>query len=248
MNRENPITIVLADDHRIVRQGLRVLLDAEPGLSVIGEASDGSEVLDLVERLQPDVLVLDLMMPGIGGLEVARRLQRVAPRTRVVVLSMYSSEVYVVEALRCGVSAYVLKDTGTAELIRAIREAMAGRHYLSPPISDRAIEAYLDKERGQAADPYGTLTPREREVLHLTIEGLTSAQTAERLGISPRTAEVHRANILHKLGLRGQADLVRYAYRRGILSVMADEGAAPEAPEPPGAGPRREDEAEPPRE
>jgi two-component system response regulator NreC len=216
---ERPITIILADDHLVVREGIRILLECEPGFKVIGEASDGLAVPDLVARLRPEVLVLDLMLPGMRGLEVLREVRKSTPATRVVVLSMYGNDAYVAEALRGGASGYVVKDSGSIELIRAIREAVAGRRYLSPPLSERLAEISSDRQPGGEPNPYHGLTPREREVLQLTIEGFTSAQTAARLGISPRTVEVHRANILHKLGLRGQADLVRYAYRSGILKA-----------------------------
>jgi two-component system response regulator NreC len=215
----NPITIVLADDHNIVRQGLRALLEAEQGFNVVGETSDGLEALRLVERLRPNVLVLDLMMPGLNGLEVTRQVSKHSPGTRVVILSMYANEAYVLEALGNGALAYVLKDSSSADLIRAVREAAAGRRYLSPPLSDRAIEAYQEKARAAILDRYETLTTREREVLQLAAEGHTSAEIAARLGISPRTAETHRTHLMHKLGLHTQADLIRYALRRGIIPM-----------------------------
>ena len=212
-------TIVLADDHQVVRNGLRVLLEAEPDFSVVGEAGDGLEAVRLVERLQPDVLVLDLMMPGLNGLEVARQVSQRSPQTRVVILSMYDNEAYVLEALRAGAAAYVPKESTSAELVRAIREAVAGRRYLSPPLSERAIEIYIQKAESAALDPYETLTAREREVLHLVAEGHTNAEIAARLFVSPRTVETHRANLMRKLGLHTQTDLIRYALRRGILPM-----------------------------
>lgn len=212
------ITIVLADDHQVVRQGLRALLAAVPGVVVVGEASDGLQALELVERLGPDVVVVDLVMPGLGGLDVVREIARHSPRTRVVVLSMHGDEANVLEALRHGALGFVLKDASATELVRAIREAAAGRRYLSPPLTDRAIEAYARRSEPQSpAEPHERLTTREREMLHLVGEGLTSAQAAERLHISPRTAEHHRASLLRKLGLHGTADLVRYAAERGLL-------------------------------
>lgn len=214
-------TIVLADDHHVVRQGLRALLEAEAGFSVLGEAGDGLEALQLVEQLQPNILVLDLMMPGLNGLEVTRQLSRHTPRTRIVVLSMYANEAYVLEALANGASAYVLKDSHSRDLVHAVREVAAGRRYLSPPLSDRAIEAYQAKAKAATLDRYDTLTTREREVLQLTAEGHTSTEIASRLGISARTAETHRANLMHKLVLHTQADLIRYALRRGIISMDA---------------------------
>jgi DNA-binding NarL/FixJ family response regulator len=212
-------TIVLADDHHVVRQGLRSLLEAEPDFSVIGETGNGLEVTQLVERLRPDVLVLDLMMPGLNGLEVTRQVSQRSPRTHVVILSMHANEAYVLEALRAGAVAYVLKESTSAELVRAVHEAVAGRRYLSPPLSERAIEAYMQKAESAVLDSYETLTAREREVLHLVAEGHTNAEIADRLFISRRTVETHRANLMRKLGLRTQTDLISYALRRGILPM-----------------------------
>jgi DNA-binding NarL/FixJ family response regulator len=212
-------TIVLADDHRVVRQGLRALLEAEPDFSVVGEAGDGLEALQLIEQLKPNVLVLDLMMPGLNGLEVTRQAGKYSSHTRIVILSMYANEAYVLEALGNGASAYVLKDSSSADLVLAVREAAGGRRYLSPPLSDRAIEAYQEKAKAAALDNYETLTTREREVLQLAAEGNTSSEIAARLGISPRTAETHRTHLMHKLGLHTQADLIRYALRRGIIPM-----------------------------
>ncbi|HEY0547754.1 MAG TPA: response regulator transcription factor [Pyrinomonadaceae bacterium] len=210
-------TIVLADDHRIVRQGLRVLLSAEADFQVIGEADDGREALELVKRLNPDVLVLDLMMPGLNGLEVARQLNKGASHVGVVVLSMHDDEGFVLEALANGVSAYVLKDSNSSDLVQAVREVAAGRRYLSPPLSDRAIETYQQMAKIGAMDRHETLTTREREVLQLSAEGHTNSEIASRLGISTRTAETHRSHLMHKLGLHTQSDLIRYALKRGVI-------------------------------
>ena len=213
------VTLLLADDHQVVRQGLRALLEAEPDFRVVGEASDGLEVPDLVERLKPNVLVVDLMMPGLNGLEVMRQVSRRTPQTRVVILSMHSNEAYVLEALRNGAAGYILKDSSAADLAHAVREVAAGRRYLSPPLSDRAIEVYRQKAKEAALDRYETLTTREREVLHLAAEGHGNPEIAARLSISPRTVETHRAHLLRKLGLHTQTDLVRYALRRGIVPM-----------------------------
>jgi DNA-binding NarL/FixJ family response regulator len=218
------IRIVLADDHHVVRQALRTLLETEPSFSVVGEASDGLKVLDLVTRVEPDVLLVDLMMPGLGGMEVARQVARRCPRTRVVILSMHMSEAHVVEALRSGVRGYVSKDATAADLISAIREVMQGRVYLSPPFSDESIDTYRRRAAEAETDPYDRLTAREREVLQMAVEGLGNSEIGGRLGISPRTAETHRANLMRKLGLRHVTDLVRYALRRGLLSI--DDGIA----------------------
>ena len=210
-------TIVLAEDHQVVRQGLHALLEAEPDFTVVGEATDGLQAIEVVERVRPDVLVLDVMMPGLGGLEATRRVRQRVPQTRVVILSMHASEAYVLEALRGGASAYVLKEASAAELVQAIRVAAAGRRYLSPPLSERAIQAYVERSRDGDLDLYATLTAREREVLHLAAGGHSNPEIALRLAISPRTVETHRAHLMQKLGLEGQTDLVRYAVRRGIL-------------------------------
>lgn len=211
--------IVVADDHHVVRQGLRTLLEAEPGFRIIGEAGDGLEAARLVERLKPDVLVLDLMMPGLNGLEVTRQVNKCSPQTRVVVLSMYANEPYVMEALRHGAAGYVLKEANTTELVQAVREVANGRRYLSPPLSERAIEAYVKKAKAVALDPYETLTTREREVLHLAAQGYSNTKIGVRLSVSPRTVETHRANVTRKLDLHKQTDLIRYALRRGIISM-----------------------------
>jgi DNA-binding NarL/FixJ family response regulator len=213
------MTIAVADDHPLVRQGLKAILEAEPDFRLIGEASDGLEAARLVERLKPNALVVDLMMPGLNGLEVTRQVSQRSPHTRVIVLSMHANEAYVLEALRKGAAGYVLKDASAADLVEAIREVAAGRRYLSRQLSERAIEAYVQKAEATALDIYETLTTREREVLQLAAEGCTSTEIAERLAISPRTAETHRTNLMRKLGLRTQTDLIRYALRRGIIAM-----------------------------
>lgn len=213
------ITILVADDHDVVRLGLRHLLEADPEFQLVGEAADGLVVMSLVERLQPNVLILDLMMPGLSGLEITRQVARRAPQTRIVVLSMHANEAYVVEALRNGALAYVLKGSDASELVRAVREAAAGRRYLSPPLSAQTIDAYIQRAQEPPLDLYDTLTVREREVLHLAAEGQSSPEIAARLFISSRTVETHRGNFMRKLGLETQTDLVRYALRRGILRL-----------------------------
>jgi DNA-binding NarL/FixJ family response regulator len=213
------VRVVLADDHRVVREGLRKILEAEPNLEVIGEAGDGLEVVALVERVRPDVLVVDVRMPGLSGLEVTRQVRDRSPETQVVVLSMYADEAYVLEALRNGALGYVLKESTGSDLVQAVRDAMSGRYYLSPPLSDRAIEFYIRMREPAGAGGYERLTPREREVLHLAVQGLMRGEIASRLSISPRTVETHRANLKRKLGLSSQVDLIRYALRRGIIPM-----------------------------
>ena len=212
-------TIVLADDHHVVRQSFHLLLDAEPDFQVLGEAASGLETIEIVERLRPDVLVVDLMMPELNGIEVARRIKKQLPRTVIVVLSMHENEAYVVEALRAGVSAFVLKKSTAQELVYAIRQGIAGHLFLSPPLSEHAIEAYLLKAQGTDLNPYETLTAREREVLHLAAEGLNNTAIAARLSISPRTVEMHHGNLMRKLHFRTQTELIRFALQRGILPL-----------------------------
>lgn len=219
LSMKRSLTVLLADDHQVVRQALRALLQAEPDLQVVGDVADGLQIVAAVENLRPDVLVVDLMLPGLSGLDATRDVVRRFPSTKVVVLSMYADDAYVVEALRHGASGYVLKDASAAELVAAIHAAGEGRHYLSAPFSHHPLEVYLQKAREARVDPYDTLTTREREVLHLAAEGLSNAEMAARMHISPRTAETHRASVLRKLRLKGQTDLVRFALRRGILRL-----------------------------
>jgi DNA-binding NarL/FixJ family response regulator len=212
-------TIILADDHHVVRQSFRILLEAESGFQVLGEAASGLEAINLVERLRPDVLVIDIMMPDLNGIEAVRRVKKQFPKTVIVILSMHENEAYVLEALRAGVSAYVLKKSTAQELVYAIEQGVAGHLFLSPPLSEHAIEAYLQKSEGTVLDRYDTLTAREREVLYLAAEGLNHTEIATRLSISPRTVEMHHGNLMRKLHLRNQTDLIRFALQRGILPL-----------------------------
>ena len=176
--------------------------------------------MQLVEKLKPDVLVLDLTLPRLHGLEVARQVKKSSPKTRVLILSMHANEAYVLEALRNDAAGYLLKDSTGAELVRAVRDVVAGRRYLSGSLSELAIQAYIQRKTTDTAqDMYEALTDREREVLHLAAEGLNNPDIAEKLFISPRTAETHRANVMRKLNFKTQTDLVRFAIRRGILPM-----------------------------
>lgn len=216
----NATTIVLVEDHQIVLEGLRALLEAEPGLTIVGQTNNGSEAVQLAERLRPDVMIVDLMLPGLNGLEVTRLVRQRSPQSRIIILSMYDHESFVVEALKSGAAGYVLKRDGVAHLVQAVHEVGAGRRYLSPSLSERALEAYIlyvEQVKNSSQKPVETLTPREREVLYLAAQGYTNAETAAHLVISPRTVEVHRANMMRKLGLRTQADLIRFAIQQEIL-------------------------------
>jgi DNA-binding NarL/FixJ family response regulator len=213
------IRVVLADDHPIVRQGLRSLLENEASCVVVGEAADGLTALELVAQEQPDVVILDLQMPDLGGLEVARRLQGSAPATKVIILSLHGDEPFVQEALRYGVLGYLLKGAATTELTAAVKAAVAGKRFLSAALAERAIDAYASRTRENTGplDRYELLTNREREVLQLAAQGMSHGQIGQRLSISPRTAETHRTNLMRKLGLKDQVELVRFAMQRGLL-------------------------------
>jgi DNA-binding NarL/FixJ family response regulator/two-component sensor histidine kinase len=215
--------LVLADSYDLIRQGMRSLLEAEPDFSVVGEAADGRQAIEAVKQLKPDVLIVDFALPELNGSEVTRQILEILPQTRVLMLSVYSGEAYVLESLKSGAMGYVLKHSNAGDLVQAVKEVSAGRRYLSPLLSERALEAYVKLQRAQDPDlrSHGILTPREYEVLRLVAEGHTNAEIAEQLSISPRTAETHRANIMHKLNLRNQADLVRYALQNGIISPEA---------------------------
>lgn len=212
-------TIMLADDQPIVRQGLRAVLETECDFSVVGEAADGHEAVTLALRLRPALVIVDLKMRQLDGLEVCRRVRDSLPHTRVLILTMYANAAYVTEAFRRGASGYVLKESDTSAIVEAVREVQAGGRYVSPPISDLVFAAYLRKTQTGSVDPYDTLTGREREILRLTVEGRANAEIAAQLAISPRTVESHRTHLMRKLGLRTSADLVRYGLRKGIVTL-----------------------------
>jgi DNA-binding NarL/FixJ family response regulator len=211
-------TVVIADDHEIVRRGLRSLLEADGTCRVVADVADGLTAVQTVDKLKPTLLVLDLNMPRMHGLEVLKHVRSSSPNTRVIVLSMHNDEPYVIEALRAGAAAYLLKGSESQEIAQALKEVLAGRRYLSAPLSEWAINA-LTTRIADATDPLGSLSPREREVLQLAAEGYANPEIAEKLFISPRTAETHRTNLMRKLGLQSQTDLVRFSIRRGIIQA-----------------------------
>lgn len=211
--------IFLADEHPVVRLGIKTLLQSEPKFQVIGEADDGQEAVLQVERLKPDVLVLDVMLRGLNGLSVASRVHKRSPKTRVIFFTMYADEAFVVEAFKSHALGYVLKRSQPENLILAIREALLDRRFLCPIISQRSLAIFSKKKQSTPFDLYDTLSPREREILQLAAEGHSSSEIGKRLHISPRTVEMHRANLMRKLGLKRPAELIRYALRRGILSM-----------------------------
>lgn len=212
-----PISTIVADDHAVVRRGMQALLEADSGISIVGVAADGLETVRLTERLKPDVVVLDLMMPGLSGLEALRIIRERSPRTRIVILSMYSSSAFIAQALQAGAIGYVLKGCTEENLVRSVKEAAAGRRFLSPPVTEIAIDAYIEQSRTGTFDAHETLTPRQREVLQLAAEGKTNAEIADRLNISPRTVENHRSMLMQRLGLQNQTELIRHAIRHGLI-------------------------------
>ena len=207
------IRILLADDHAVVRQGFKMILDAQADMEIVGEAGNGREAVELAEQLHPDVVVMDVSMPELNGIEATRRLASSAPRARVVALSMHKDSVYVREILRAGARGYLLKDSGAADLVAAIRAVASGESYLSPAVSN----AVLDDYRRHATNPIDLLTSREREVLQLLAEGKTNKEIAGVLNLSVYTVEAHRGRILEKLNLHSIGELVRFAVRNGLI-------------------------------
>lgn len=210
------ITIVLADDQQLVRGGIRCMIEVAKNIKVIGEVADGSKVVGLVERLKPRLLIVALAMPGLNGLEITRRVCQQSPATAVIMLSMYSRDQYVIQALRNGACGYVMTQAKPVELIRAIRKAAAGSRYLSEPLSQRPMATWLHRAKSAALDADETLTRREREVLQLVSEGFSNTRIASYLSISRRTAESHRASVMHKLQFRNTAHLIRYVLARAV--------------------------------
>ncbi len=213
------IRILLSDDHNILREGMRLLLERQPGFVVVGEASNGRETLDLVENHQPDVVVMDIAMPNMNGIEATRRITEKHPRMAVVILSMHYDESYVIRSLKAGARAYLLKDAMKAELIAAIHAVAEGRSFFSPKISRILQEDYVQAlGRKGADDSYELLTDREREILQLVAEGKTNKEIANTLGLSLYTVDTHRTHILQKLNLHSVPEVILYAVRKGIIS------------------------------
>lgn len=210
---------MLADDHTVVRDGLRLILKQHSDFEVVGEASDGREVLRLAETVEPDVVVMDIAMPNLNGIEAARRIVENCPRTGVVILSMHSDEGYVARSLKAGVRGYLLKDSAEADLTAAIRAVSAGRSFFSPAIRKLLQEDFMRQlEDDEVEDSYDLLTTREREVLQLAAEGKSNKEVANLLNLSLFTVETHRAHILRKLSLHSVPELILYAVRKGIIS------------------------------
>jgi two-component system, NarL family, response regulator NreC len=213
------IRILLADDHTVVRKGLRLLLESQPGLTVVGEAADGRAAVSLAERDTPDVVVMDVAMPTLNGIEAARQITAKLPQTAVVFLSMHSDESYVLKALKAGARGYLLKDSAEHDLIQAVRAVTEGKSFFSPAISKMMVEDYMrELQERQIEDSYELLTTREREILQLLAEGKSNKEVAAVLNLSLYTVETHRGNILQKLNLHSGAELILYAIRKGVIS------------------------------
>lgn len=206
------LRIILAEDHTIVLEGLRSLLEKE-GFDIVGEAQDGRLAVELAKKLKPDIAILDIAMPALNGIDAAREILRASPDTRTILLTIHDSNQYVVEALRAGVSGYLLKTRAASDLIQAIKEVSRGALYVSPGLSRDVVKSFLE-HKDFKADP---LTPREREVLQLIAEGKTTKEVGVILGISGKTAESHRTRIMEKLDIHETATLVRYAIRQGVI-------------------------------
>lgn len=211
--------IVLADDHGIVRRGLKALLEAEPGLEVVGEAADGREALKLCESLQPDIAILDIAMPHLNGIDAASVAIKQNPNLKVVILSMYADESYILRAVNAGVRSYLLKEATADDLVPAVRAVAGGKSYFSPGISKVLLDDYVRQLRQRGVqDSWELLTGREREVLHLLAEGNTNKEVASILGVGVSTIETHRNKIMQKLNLQNFAELVLYAVRKGVIA------------------------------
>ncbi|HRR71364.1 MAG TPA: response regulator transcription factor [Syntrophorhabdaceae bacterium] len=218
------IKVVLAEDHTLVRKGIKALLEELEGIDVVAEAGDGHEAINAVETSSPDIVLLDIAMPGLNGLEVASRITKDFPDTKVIVLSMHANEEYVFQSLKAGVAGYLLKDAGTAELELAIRSVIRGEIYLSPQISKQVVTDYMARTEGKTragqsmdSNPFEVLTSRQREILQLIAEGYTTKEIAKRLNISINTVEAHRTQIMEQLDIHNIAGLVRYAIRTKLV-------------------------------
>lgn len=213
-------SIVIAEDENITRLGIRLILEGSPHYRLVGEAEDGKKAVQLIRETTPDLLILDIMLPGLLGFEVARQVREFTPNTRILVLSSHDTQIYVKEALQAGADGYVLKGSSPKILFEAIDQVLSGKQYLCPPLSKQPLG--VEGQAGQAndLDPFETLTSRERLVLQLAAQGSNSSEIGDRLHISPRTVETHRANLMRKLELHSQTELVLYAIRKGLVKAV----------------------------
>jgi len=210
------ITVLLADDHQLVRQGVRAFLDTQPDIAVVGEADSGQAAVTLAEQYAPDVILMDLMMPRMDGVEATRRVKQISPRTQIIVLTSYHQDEHIFPAIRAGALSYMLKDVGPVELANAVRKAAAGEAVLHPRVAARVVQE-LHGTRSQGVNPFTELTQREMETLHLIADGLNNSEIAERLTISEKTVKSHVSNILSKLHLADRTQAAVYAWREGVV-------------------------------
>ena len=210
------ISALVADDHSVVREGLRRLLEAEPDINVCAEASDGREALRLLEKHKPDLVILDISMPRLGGLETLERMRAEHPGLKVILLSMHGAPPLIQSAVTLGADGYLLKNGRAGEVVAAVRAVMKGGSYFSPPVAREIVEQARSPKK-ETAGPFSTLSAREREVLHLIADGLSAKEIASDLGISTKTVEAHRTSVMRKLGARKATELVRYALRHGLV-------------------------------
>lgn len=213
------ISVLLADDHRILRAGLKSLLDAEINMEVVAEADNGRETVDIARKIEPDIVVMDVAMPDMNGVDATRKIAQLVPNVKVLALSGHPDGVYVKGMLEAGAKGYLLKDVATEELITAINNVAKGRLYVSPSVTDTLVGDYLLRVKGEIGPDSNALSPREREVLQLVAEGKSTVQIAKTLHLSDRTIETHRKRIMDKLGMRSIAELTKYAIREGLTSV-----------------------------
>jgi two-component system, NarL family, response regulator NreC len=213
------IRVLLADDHKMIRAGLRLVLEQSPDVAVVGEADDGRQAVTLAQELKPRVVVMDVGMPNLNGIEASLQIRQALPETSVVMLSMHSDEGYILRALRAGATGYILKDSAEADLVAAVRAVAEGKSFFSPKVSRILLEDYMRKLRKTGAeDSYDLLSAREREILQLVAEGQSSKEIANLLNLSVHTVETHRGNLMQKLNLRGIPELILYAVRKGIVA------------------------------
>lgn len=214
------IRVFLADDHGVVRDGLRLLLEAQGDITVVGDAADGREAVRQVQELGPDVVVMDIAMPELNGIEATYQLREMCPAIQIVILSIHSAPEHILRALRAGARGYLLKESAGTEVVEAVRAVHAGRRYLSQRISDTVIDGYLRQDPGdRVRSPLESLSPREREVLQLVVEGKTSAEIGKILFLSPKTVETYRSRLMQKLGINGLPGLVKFALQHGLIPL-----------------------------
>lgn len=219
---DRPVTIFLSDDHTIVRQGLAKLLESEPGFKIVGEAKDGREAVRKVEALRPDIVLMDIAMPVLNGIEATRQIRKGCPRTKIIILSMHSHDRYISELLSLGASGYLLKDSNGMDIIKAIHAAINGNTYLSPSISRRVVEDYVSlRTSSPREEAYNRLSDREREVFQMLAEGRSTREISEILCISPSTVKTHRTKIMEKLNMTNLSQVIQFAIQLGLVDIQS---------------------------